>query len=226
MLCYISSLPFPPSLPLHPAARAPCHWSPLPCWSCSGWSLDSDPGTCSGRTVTGGPPRPPAASGSPPSVVLAAHENSLNDYCDKVTWFQSLLSLIKCGDIKWTITLTPSLWAFSLSSGVSMPYVWHFRFPMRFLLGRKYCSCSDRNNTHQTQWHLLSWKIASSNKNDWWMNNWMGPERRVMDGDVRAEIILTNCECRSLEMPCILEDCCMTLSKRSARVGTWHPACP
>lgn len=46
--------------------------------------------------------------------------------------------------------LTPSLCAFSLSAGVTMPCVWHFGFPMRFLLGKKYCSC-EGEHTHHTQ---------------------------------------------------------------------------
>lgn len=35
---------------------------------------------------------------------------------------------------------------------------------------------------------------------------------------------LTNSECRSLEIPCILAECWMTRSNRSARETTWHPA--
>jgi len=45
--------------------------------------------------------------------------------------------------------------------------------------------------------------------------------------DVRVEIKeLTNSQCRSLEMPCILEDRCMTPMKSSTREGARHPVCP
>ena len=35
---------------------------------------------------------------------------------------------------------------------------------------------------------------------------------------------LTNSECRSLEIPCTLADCWMTLSRSSARGREWHTA--
>jgi hypothetical protein len=37
---------------------------------------------------------------------------------------------------------------------------------------------------------------------------------------------LTNWECRSLDMPCILDECWMTRSKRSASERTWQLAWP
>lgn len=64
--------------------------------------------------------------------------------------------------------LTPSLCAFSLSAGVTMPCVWHFRFPMRFLLGKKYRSCKGEH-THITHSDIRAWKKKPTPVGDEWM---------------------------------------------------------
>lgn len=79
--------------------------------------------------------------------------------------------------------LTPSLCAFSLSAGVTMPCVWHFRFPMRFLLGKKYRSC-EGERTHHTQ-RFQGMKKKSS-MGDGWM-------------EVKVWLMVMDVQCQSWE---------------------------
>lgn len=73
-----------------------------------------------------------------------------------------------------TWTLTPSFCAFSLSSGVCMPYVWHRRFPMKFLVGKKFCSCEGGNTKWNkgTAWEQLTQRVTDNERVEvevWWM---------------------------------------------------------
>lgn len=73
-----------------------------------------------------------------------------------------------------TWTLTPSFCAFSLSSGVCMPYVWHRRFPMTFLVGKKFCSCEGGNTKWNkgTAWEQLTQRVTDNERVEvevWWM---------------------------------------------------------
>lgn len=68
-----------------------------------------------------------------------------------------------------------------------MAYVWHFRFPMEFLLGKKYCSCEDG--------HTLSHTVISG------LEKW--PAQRVIDDkwmEVEVWWMVMDDRCRSSQI--------------------------
>lgn len=122
-----------------------------------------------------------------------------------------------------TWTLTSSFGVFSLSYHVSILSSSTSDF---LVVEKESFTCVHRNKYHTVTSQLKNSQV----KQEWLMMNecWMKGNEWWWGRDDRYQTWieeLTNSDWRSLEKPCILEDCFVTLSKRSTTARTWHSIC-